>query len=203
MIFNFALRAYTDVMPIIIYVVIAFLVIGSGGMFWFSQSEPPSVVDDLSTTEEDGGLSDTPPITPEPEGANPAERQNQTGSTVDLSGQQLNSVPSTLFNQRDTVTLNLSQNNLQGALAAEVRQLSNLRELDLSYNNFTGVPAEVGQLTKLEVLNLSHNPLTGLPYEIGNLQNLRVLDLRGTNYAPQDLEIIRSRLPGEVEIFTD
>ncbi len=99
--------------------------------------------------------------------------------------------------------LDLSGRGLNGSLKAEVRQLSSLRELDISNNKFTGVPAEVGQLSELRVLNLSNNPITGLPYEIGNLKKLEILDLRGTGYAKADLEVIAKQLPATVQILTD
>ncbi len=103
----------------------------------------------------------------------------------------------------DIRILDLSDRSLNGSLKAEVRHLTSLRELNLSNNNFTGLPAEVGQLSQLEVLNLSHNPFTGLPYELGNLKKLKVLDLRGTQYAEQDLVVITSSLPSTVQILTD
>lgn len=103
----------------------------------------------------------------------------------------------------NTTVLNLSGRGLSGSLKAEIRHLSNLKELNISNNNFTGLPAEVGQLMRLEVLNLSNNPFTGLPYELGNLKNLKVLDLRGTNYAEQDLAIIKQSLPASAQVLID
>jgi Leucine-rich repeat (LRR) protein len=103
----------------------------------------------------------------------------------------------------NTKILDLSSRGLAGSLKAEVRQLTELRELNMSNNKLTGIPAEVGQLSKLEVLNLSNNPFTGLPQEIGNLKNLKVLDLRGTQYAKQDLEIIQKNLPSSTQVLTD
>lgn len=97
--------------------------------------------------------------------------------------------------------LNLSGRGLTGSLKAEVRLLTELRELDLSNNNFTGLPAEIGQLAKLEKLNLSNNPLTGLPQELGNLRNLQQLDLRDTQYSEHDLNIIKAGLAPSVQIF--
>ena len=90
--------------------------------------------------------------------------------------------------------LNLSNNRLTGALPAEIRHLTNLRVLDASRNQMTGVPAEVGQLSSLQDLDLSDNRLTGLPLELGNLQKLRRLDLRGNNVSSQDLSAIRAKL---------
>ena len=100
-------------------------------------------------------------------------------------------------------TLTLAGKELTGSLKGEIRLLTELRELNLSGNKFTGLPAEVGQLTKLEVLNLSNNPLTGLPYELANLKNLKILDLRGTQYAKADLEVIKKGLPATTQILVD
>lgn len=103
----------------------------------------------------------------------------------------------------DIRVLNLANRSFTGSLKAEIRHLTELRELDVSNNQLTGIPAEIGQLSKLEKLNLSYNPITGLPHEIGNLHNLLLLDLRGTNYSRQDLEVIRTALPTTTTILTN
>lgn len=100
-------------------------------------------------------------------------------------------------------TLDLSGRGLSGSLKAEIRFLTQLKELDLSDNNMTGLPAELGQLSQLELLDVSNNPITGLPHEIGNLQNLKVLDLRGTEYSASDLVMIKQKLPLTTQIITD
>jgi Leucine-rich repeat (LRR) protein len=126
-----------------------------------------------------------------------------SGVVINMSGKGLTSVPKEIFSQTEITTLNLSHNALTGALPAEVRHLSNLKVLDLSDNQFTGVPAEVGQLSELRELDLSNNPITGLPYEIGNLKKLERLDLSGTRYSKQDLEVIKNGLSAEVLIVID
>ncbi len=113
---------------------------------------------------------------------------------LDLSGSGLESIPSYVFKRTELEELDLSDNRLTGALPAEIRNLRNLRVLDASRNQMTGVPAEVGQLSELQYLDLSDNKLTGLPLELGNLRNLRRLDLRGNNPSSQDLDAIRSKL---------
>ncbi|MEK7462440.1 MAG: leucine-rich repeat domain-containing protein [Patescibacteria group bacterium] len=102
-----------------------------------------------------------------------------------------------------TTALNLSSRGLSGSLKGEIRFLTNLKQLNISDNNFTGLPAEVGQLSKLEILNLSNNPFTGLPNELANLKSLKILDLRGTQYAKQDLEVIKKGLPASTQILVD
>jgi hypothetical protein len=102
---------------------------------------------------------------------------------------------------KNTTSVDLSGRGLTGSLKAQIGQLENLRTLNLSNNNFTGLPAEVGQLSQLEILNLANNPLTGLPNELANLQNLRTLDLQGTQYSEQDLAVIKAGLPATTVIL--
>lgn len=133
----------------------------------------------------------------------PAEIKNETGTTIptvsparllDLSGQGLEKVPSDIFKRTNLESLDLSGNNLTGAIPAEIRFLKNLRVLDLSGNQMTGLPAELGQLNRLEVLDVSDNALTGLPLELGNLTQLKTLDLSGNDYSEYDLNLIRGKL---------
>jgi len=125
------------------------------------------------------------------------------GNVINLSGRNLTKAPDYIFNQKNTVELDLSNNLISGALQSQIQNLQKLKVLNLSNNKFTGVPAEIGQLKKLEVLNLSSNELTGLPNELGNLSNLKLLDLRGNNYSETDLATIRKNLPAQTVIQTD
>lgn len=125
-----------------------------------------------------------------------------SGATVlDLSNKNLDKFPSYVLKMTDLQELNISHNNLTGALPAEIRFLQNLKILNASYNQMTGVPAEIGQLKNLEVLDFSNNQLTGLPYELANLKKLKVLNLSGNNYSTIDLEIIKKGLPSGVQII--
>lgn len=124
-----------------------------------------------------------------------------SGPIMDLSNSGLSKVPSYIFDRIEIEKLDLSGNELEGALQAEVRHLQNLVELDLSNNAFTGVPAEVGQLQELRILDLSNNALTGLPHEIGNLAKLERLDLSGNAVSESDLSIIRAKLPASTVII--
>jgi len=139
------------------------------------------------------------------------QSQNNTGlengvivsqdKVLDLSNKGLTSIPMYVFSQTNLEEFNVSHNLLTGAIQSQIGQLRNLRVLNASYNQMTGVPAEVGQLQNLQVLDLSYNKLTGLPNELGDLKNLKTLNLSGNAYSKQDLDRIRSKLPAAINII--
>jgi len=136
-------------------------------------------------------IGKVPPSNNAPSAVAPA---SQSGAKLDLSGKGMERVPLSVFDNADLEELNVSNNRLTGALPSQIQHLQNLRILDASSNEMTGVPAEIGQLSKLVELDLSNNKLTGLPFELGNLQQLRRLDLRGNDMSKQDLDTIRVKL---------
>nr|XP_009784873.1 PREDICTED: receptor-like protein 12 [Nicotiana sylvestris] len=75
----------------------------------------------------------------------------------------------------------LSQCNLVGSIPESISNLSQVTELDLSYNHLESkIPDVVSNLEKLEFLSLSDNSLSGpLPLTTngGGLQNLKDVDL--------------------------
>lgn len=129
----------------------------------------------------------------------PESRNN----VLDMSSQAIARIPMDVFTKIYLEGLDVSHNNLEGSIQAEVRHLSRLKVLDLSHNKLSGVPAEIGQLKDLEVLDLSYNLITGLPNELANLSNLKLLDLSGNAYSKADLDVIRKGLPSTVVIKTD
>lgn len=74
--------------------------------------------------------------------------------------------------------LELSRLLLRGNLSL-VSQLSALKRLDLSFNNFNGpIPSALGELSDLEFLDFSWNKFgDSIPSELGALRNLRSLNL--------------------------
>ncbi len=82
----------------------------------------------------------------------------------------------TLTNNRVSA-LDLSSNNLSGAIPAEIGDLTELTVLKLNDNNLTGdIPSEIGNLKNLEALQLQQNNLSGaIPEELGGMENLIIL----------------------------
>ncbi|HAM88782.1 MAG: Leucine-rich repeat-containing protein 40 [Candidatus Falkowbacteria bacterium GW2011_GWC2_38_22] len=119
----------------------------------------------------------------------------QTDNVLNLSQKNLTKIDMSVFDKTDLVELDISNNQLIGALPSQIGKLKNLKVLKAGNNQMTGVPAEIGQLNNLEILDLSNNQLTGLPNELANLKNLKTLNLSGNQYSEQDLNIIRNSLP--------
>ncbi len=70
--------------------------------------------------------------------------------------------------------LNLYRQGLKD-IPPEISHLTELKELDLAYNELSALPKEIGNLHALELLKLQKNTLNTLPDEIGYLGVLREL----------------------------
>lgn len=98
---------------------------------------------------------------------------------------------------RNRSSVNVSSNFVRGTIPTELKNLSNLIQLDLSQNGgFNGtIPTEITQLDALVELRLNDNELTGLvPSEIGTMSSLTLVDLSNnalTGAAPTSLDNIR------------
>ena len=109
---------------------------------------------------------------------------NRSGRVIelDLSENELSgAIPAELGDLTFLESLNLSKNQLRGDIPPELGNLSNLRALALFDNNLRGpIPPDVALLANLRWLVLSHNELTGsIPPELGRLEKLEWLYLWG------------------------
>ncbi|XP_034685664.1 receptor-like protein EIX2 [Vitis riparia] len=74
---------------------------------------------------------------------------------------------------------------LGGEISGSLLDLKHLTYLDLSFNDFQGIPIPnfLGSFERLRYLNLSHAAFGGMiPPHLGNLSQLRYLDLFGGDY---------------------
>ena len=118
-------------------------------------------------------------------------------STVSTLSSDLNgAIPAELGNLTNLTHFYILS-NLNGAIPAELGNLANLRKLWLNGNQLTGeIPAELGKLEDLTELHIQSNRLTGeIPAELGKLRDLMELDLaynRLTGEIPAELGNLRN-----------
>lgn len=100
----------------------------------------------------------------------------QTGNLtkINLSHQDLGTIPDSVFSHTDLTELIMSNTGLT-TLPHEIGRLKNLKKLYLQRNQLTTLPPEIGQLENLTELYIDFNQLATLPPEIGHLKNLEVL----------------------------
>ncbi|XP_059181219.1 leucine-rich repeat-containing protein 59 isoform X2 [Centropristis striata] len=101
-----------------------------------------------------------------------------SGNEMDLSLCNLTEVPvrELAFFSKATV-LDLSCNNIT-SLPPEFCNLTHLVKVDLSKNQLTGLPDDLGNLSSLQHLDLYNNKLTVLPVSFSQLRSLKWLDLK-------------------------
>ncbi|MEI6428463.1 MAG: COR domain-containing protein [Pseudanabaena sp. ELA607] len=113
-----------------------------------------------------------------------AEREGWT--ELDLSGNDLEGLPSEIGRLQSLEKLILGKwdnqthekkGNRLTTIPQEIFQLTNLKELSISYNQITAIPDEIANLANLTTLNLNDNQITAIPDVIDNLTNLTRLVL--------------------------
>lgn len=188
-----------------ILIAVVILLIVGGGIWALNQDTVPVTNKDAITISDEtiNREASENAIETDINATETTESPIRNSEVLNFSNQGLTSVPQTIFSTKDVTELNLAHNALTGSLPGEIRFLQNLTVLNLSNNQFTGVPAEIGQLKNLEILDLSNNKITGLPNELGNLRSLKILKLSGNEYSASDLEGIKKSLPASVVIETN
>ncbi|KAH0780482.1 hypothetical protein KY290_000080 [Solanum tuberosum] len=109
------------------------------------------------------------------------------------------------------IELDLGCSQLQGKFHSNssLFQLSNLKMLNLSYNDFTGslISPKFGEFSSLTHLDLSGSSFTGLiPTEISRLSKLHVLrmgDQNGLSFGPHNFELLLKNLTQLRELNLD
>ncbi|MEO8863181.1 MAG: leucine-rich repeat domain-containing protein [Candidatus Saccharimonadales bacterium] len=117
-----------------------------------------------------------------------------SSKSLDLSGQKLTALSTTITNQTDVTSLNLSNNQLE-TLPANIGNMVNLEVLNVENNRLKTLPADIGKLTKLVTADFSNNRMVSLPLELAKLTQLKSLNLNGYKGPQSDIDQLKTQLP--------
>ncbi|KAK3329296.1 phosphatase 2C-domain-containing protein [Apodospora peruviana] len=92
---------------------------------------------------------------------------------LDLSFNLIAGLPDAIGKLRNLEKFVITNNRLQGSLPQSLKNLYNLRELDIKYNNITGIDV-ISELPKLEILAADHNSVSQFS---GTFERIRSLKL--------------------------
>lgn len=101
-------------------------------------------------------------------------------TTLDLSGNNIKTLPDSLKDLTSIKKLIIDDNNLL-SFPLFIANLKNLNYLSLSGNNIDKIPDYIRDLRSLKHLSLSNNNLTKIPDSIGNLQSVTELYIDGNS----------------------
>ncbi|XP_043275954.1 leucine-rich repeat protein 1 [Venturia canescens] len=108
----------------------------------------------------------------------------QSLKILDLSENQLSSLPNELGTLPNLTELHLASNRLKFDLSSKSTWLDgtnirkNLKLLDISSNEISHLPSQIGRLRSLVTLKMTDNLLRTLPQSMGNLMSLKFLNVK-------------------------
>ena len=115
---------------------------------------------------------------------NTDSRQHWT--SLDLSGQGLRMIATSLFEDYRFLTRLFLDHNALAYLSTAIGQLRHLIHLNVSGNKLLALPPEIGMLSNLKELLLFDNQIRGLPAEIGLLFKLELLGIEGNDHLDEE-----------------
>ncbi|XP_067093146.1 leucine-rich repeat-containing protein 27-like [Osmerus mordax] len=125
-----------------------------------------------------------------PENVDPMQiTEYVTSDTLYLSRRKLKDIEDSILKTHMLKNLYLEGNQISSLPDSLFTSLSNLVWLDLRNNQITALPAEIGLHRSLKTLLLEGNPIKELPLELGTVITLRALSLRNCPivFPPQEI----------------
>lgn len=101
----------------------------------------------------------------------------QKWKKLNLSGQQITTIPNEITELTYLQQLDLSSNNIKN-VPNGISKLKNLQILNLSNNQIFAFPKEIAALHNLQILDLGNNKIRSIPAEISKMKNLEILYAR-------------------------
>ena len=147
---------------------------------------------------------------------NEALKEPENVVILDLSGQQLDSLPSTIGQLKQLQVLRLGckikdstpKRILRKAkkIGGGIMHLDGLQGIYIDYNYLTNLPPTIINLTKLQEIHLGYNNLNEVPVELIQLKNLEFINLIGCYGLlgkEKELKAFKLMLPANCIVWSD
>eukprot|EP00117_Sycon_ciliatum_P024771 scpid54121/ scgid20710/ E3 ubiquitin-protein ligase LRSAM1; Leucine-rich repeat and sterile alpha motif-containing protein 1; Tsg101-associated ligase len=122
---------------------------------------------------------------------------------LDVSNNELRSLPDDLGSMKNLRELNVSLNKLQ-ELPSSVGGLTSLVKLEAQSNSLQGVPGALGQCKQLAYLDVSDNyDIVGLPRDLAHAQALEVIKVRHERFGFPPKSIMTEGVPAIMKFLCD
>lgn len=112
---------------------------------------------------------------------------------IDLSD-DMNSIPSSIFQMKNLQYLNLNNKNLV-EFPEDICELKSLKVLLLNGNRFNQIPECLFELNQLETVTLFGCYLDSIPHGFSKLSNLMVFGIGGNTFKNSDVKFFKENLP--------
>jgi Leucine-rich repeat (LRR) protein len=135
---------------------------------------------------------------------------------LDLTGQHLDSLPSTIEKFKNLQVLRLGWKIKDSTPKKIIRRskkigggiihLDRLQGKYVDYNQLTKLPSTISNLKKLQEINLGYNNLTEVPVELTHLKNLKFINLIGCYgllNKEKELKEFKKMLPADCIVWSD
>lgn len=132
----------------------------------------------------------------------PSERVSYSKcKSLSLKGNKLQIFPTAISDSHTLEKLDLSENKISTLEDDAFDGLEELVELDLSFNEITYLPTSIGKLKKLKRLNLCGNKIGSIPKEFENLNSLEFLDFDSNPIGRVPVEISSQGVSGIINYY--
>ncbi len=111
--------------------------------------------------------------------------------SLDFSKSGIKSLPDDISRFSNLKLVNISYNELD-SFPPELLECEKLEVIIMIRCNLIEIPADIDQLKELKDVTLTHNKLESLPRSIGNLKNLRLLYIADNWFSEPELDKIHS-----------
>jgi len=123
-----------------------------------------------------------------------AEKDPMNVCSLNLFGQKLTAIPSSVFTMKNLTYLDLADNDIS-TIPPEIGQLTNLKWLYLNQNEITSIPDAINQLKNLQFFTIQYDKVALLPNDLSGMANMQLLIVQGNPLPSTEVSRAKKTFP--------